>query len=289
LQWSQPYAPAALYPPPPWSFLSLISFRGWVDPRAIVRLEGLAQSNNPMTSSGIESVTFQFVTYSASTNYTTACPSVFKYTIIKYKPHITWLEAEHSLHVLPYRWRSWLIFGRRSIRISERTSVILRFLVAVFSPYRKYWNNPSIRPLHLPSKSFVIRQSCHRSTACVLRPNSVGKYPAVKGGIFDGSIVFLSLRALQASLTVALPWSRSCDLRLQFLKPIVVISPSIECSHLTASLPTRRVPCGLCRVNFLQGFCSYIMYSCPSHLNHPTSITLIISRSLSLLLSSSSP
>jgi hypothetical protein len=45
-------------PLPPGRFLILISIRGGVDPRAIMRLKGLGELKNPITSSGIEPVTF---------------------------------------------------------------------------------------------------------------------------------------------------------------------------------------------------------------------------------------
>jgi hypothetical protein len=53
---SQPYPPLT-----PGRFLVLISVRGLVDSRAIVRLEELSQFNNLMNSSAIEPATFLLV------------------------------------------------------------------------------------------------------------------------------------------------------------------------------------------------------------------------------------
>jgi hypothetical protein len=44
-------------------FLVLISVTGWLDPRVMVRLEGLGPLKNPMTTSWIEPATFRLVTY----------------------------------------------------------------------------------------------------------------------------------------------------------------------------------------------------------------------------------
>jgi hypothetical protein len=67
---------------PGWSQV-LIFLRGWVDLRAIVRLEGLGQLRNPVSSSGMEPASFRLVAYCLNQLHYRVSPTILTESLNK--------------------------------------------------------------------------------------------------------------------------------------------------------------------------------------------------------------
>jgi hypothetical protein len=110
-------------PLPQGRFLVLIPIRGWVDPRAIVRLEGLGRLKNLMTSSGIEPVT-----------YLPACNIVPQQTTLPCAP-----IYYQTLHIL-----SWWTTGAENTVVAQPLKKSLEFYrtrtIITVSTTARHWS-----------------------------------------------------------------------------------------------------------------------------------------------------
>jgi hypothetical protein len=233
-------------------FLVLISVRGWVNPRAMVRKEGFCQWKIPMTPLGIEPATFRLEAQCLQLLQVTYCILNTHHYVTLTSVTVRQKKKVHSVYTcagfleLPIS-RAW-----RYVTIYANRCTITR------------WNN---------------KQICGKPLTCfgLSRPSS-GRYssspPALKP--------WLGLELLkQCHQRPLLP----CAAARQFLQPSFLASSSTPSTHLDFGRPRPRWPPGSVHNISSGNSLSSIRTTWPSHLSLLDFIMLTIS---GLLQSSSS-